>query len=133
MWRSYIAVGTLCGCMLIAAGCSSPHYRVTDPASGKEYFTTKVQEAGKGGAVKVKDAHTGSMVTLQSSEVKEISEDAYDAGIAAQQAKPQAVNMKPAPMQPASAQPAPQKPLEAQPAPVQPASVQPAQAEPLQK
>src|SRR5215216_1814985 len=87
MRKSYIAVWMLCGFTLIAAGCSSPHYRVTDPASGKEYFTTKVQEAGKGGAVKVKDGNTGSMVTLQSSEVKEISGDDYDAGIAAQKAQ----------------------------------------------
>src|SRR5215217_5933019 len=127
MLRSYIAMGTLCGLTLIVAGCSSPHYRVTDPASGKEYFTTKVQEAGKGGAVKIKDGNSGSMVTLQSSEVKEISGDDYDAGIAAQQAKAQAVHMKPASMQPASAQPVPLKPVEAQPAPVQPNSVQPAQ------
>ena len=50
-------------------------YWVTDPSSGKEYYTTKVEDTGKGGAVKMKDAKTESMVTLQSSEVKEISEE----------------------------------------------------------
>ena len=131
MWRSNIAVGAVCGFTLIAAGCSSPHYRVTDPASGKEYFTTKVQEAGKGGAVKVKDARTGSTVTLQSSDVKEISSDEYDAGIAAQEVKAQ-LKSQPAPVQPVQPQMVqPVQPLTVQ--PVQPQTVQPVQPEPVLK
>jgi hypothetical protein len=80
---------TLCGLSLAmaAAGCTS-YYRVTDPASGKNYYTTKVSEAGRAGAVKIKDEKTGSTVTLQSSEVKEISEDEYKAGLAAQPGSP---------------------------------------------
>lgn len=54
------------------AGCIS-YYRITDPSSGKTYYATKVGEAGGAGAVKIKDEKTGSPVTLQSSEVKEIS------------------------------------------------------------
>jgi hypothetical protein len=50
---------------------------VTDPASGKTYYTQKIGE-GRGGAVKIKDARTMSTVTLQSSEVKEISADEYE-------------------------------------------------------
>ena len=68
-------------CLVI--GCSSHYYRVTDPSSGKNYFTKKVDEAGRAGAVKFKDERTGGNVTLQSSEVKEISEGEYDAGLAA--------------------------------------------------
>lgn len=75
----------LCGLTVTVVGCSS-YYRVTDPASGKAYYTTKVGEAGKAGAVKIKDAKTGSTVTLQSSEVKEISSDEYKAGLQAQPA-----------------------------------------------
>ena len=73
----------LFGCIVVTAGCTN-YYRVTDPASGKSYYSTEVKETGRGGAVKIKDAKTGSTVTLQSSEVKEISEEEYKAGLAAQ-------------------------------------------------
>ena len=119
------------GLVMLVSGCSSNHYyRVTHPTSGNEYYTTKVEDAGKGGAVKIKDGKTGSIVTLQSSEVKQISEGEYESGMVAK------APAKPAPMQPASTQlPAAQEPP-AQPAsvpadtpqaaPVQPTSVQPA-------
>jgi hypothetical protein len=68
------------GLAILVASCSS-YYRVTDPASGKTYYTTKIDNAGRAGAVKIKDGKTGSMVTLQSSEVKEISEEEYEAGL----------------------------------------------------
>jgi uncharacterized NAD(P)/FAD-binding protein YdhS len=45
--------------------------------------TTKVGDAGRAGAVKIKDEKTGSVVTLQSSGGKEISEDEYKAVIVA--------------------------------------------------
>jgi len=111
------------GLTMLLAGCSDNHYRVTDPTSGNTYFTTKVSDTGKGGAVKIKDAKTGSTVTLQSSDVKEISEEEYEAAMVAQ------APAKPAPMQPAAVQPAmPQA------APMQPAAVNPAtpQAGPIQ-
>jgi hypothetical protein len=82
-----IAAFVLCGLTITVAGCSS-HYRVTDPASGKTYYTTKVDNLGRGGAVKIKDEKTGSMVTLQSSEVKEISEEEYEAELRAQPPAP---------------------------------------------
>ena len=87
------------GLTMLVAGCSDNHYRVTDPASGKAYYTTKVSDTGKSGAVKIKDAKTGSTVTLQSSEVKKISEGEYEAGMVAK------APAKPAPMQPATVQP----------------------------
>ena len=107
------------GLTVLVAGCTSDHYyRVTHPTSGNEYYTTKVDDAGKGGAVKIKDEKTGSMVTLQSSDVIEISEKEYRAGMMAK------ASAKPAPVQPAAVQPA-----AAQAAPVQPAAVQPAAAQ----
>lgn len=82
--RPYLVTGLiLCGVVLAVTGCSS-HYRVTDPASGKTYYTTKINETGRGGAVKIKDEKTGSTVTLQSSEVKEISADEYEAALKAE-------------------------------------------------
>jgi hypothetical protein len=49
------------GLTMLVAGCSDNHYRVTDPTSGNAYYTTKVSDAGKGGAVKIKDEKTGSI------------------------------------------------------------------------
>ena len=70
------------GLTVMIAGCTN-YYRVTDPSSGKSYYTTKVGDAGRAGAVKIKDQKTGSTVTLQSSEVKEISSEEYEAAIKA--------------------------------------------------
>ena len=71
---------------LLVIGCAS-YYKVTDPQSGKEYYTQKVDTLA-GGAVKVMDTRTGSIVTLQNSQVKEISEKEYKAGLAAPVSKP---------------------------------------------
>ena len=82
--KTYFITGLIiCGLTIVIAGCSS-YYRVTDPASGKTYYTTKIDNAGRAGAVKIKDEKTGSTVTLQSSEVKEISEEEYEAGLKGQ-------------------------------------------------
>jgi len=98
------------GLAMLVAGCSSDHYyRVTNPTTGNEYYTMKIEDAGKGGAVKIKDDKTGSIVTLQSHDVKEISENEYRAGLTAP--------AKPAPVQPAAVQP---EPAAAQAAPAQP-------------
>ncbi len=106
------------GLTILVPGCSSDHYyRVTHPTSGNEYYTTEVKETGKGGAVKIKDAKTGSMVTLQSSDVKEISEGEYQAGIQAP--------AKSAPVQPSAVQPAVPPATPAQPAAAKAAPAQP--------
>lgn len=64
----------------LTVGCSS-YYRVTDPSSGRTYYSKKVDGAGKAGAIKFKDERTGSQVTLQSSDVREISADEFKAGL----------------------------------------------------
>ena len=113
------------GLAMLVAGCSSDHYyRVTNPTTGNEYYTTKIEDAGKGGAVKIKDDKTGSIVTLQSHDVKEISENEYQAGLTAPP--------KPAPVRPAAVQPATPQAAPAQPAAVQPepAAAQAAPAQP---
>jgi hypothetical protein len=70
----------LCLLVLATLGCTT-YYVVRDPASGRAYYTTKVESAGQTGAVKFKDGRTGSQVTMQSSEVKEISSAEYEAGV----------------------------------------------------
>ena len=75
------------GAMLVlAAGCTH-YYMVSDPAGTKAYYTTDIDTV-KGGAIKIKDQKSGAEVTLQSSEVKEISRDEYDAALKGRAAKP---------------------------------------------
>jgi len=71
---------------LLVVGCAS-YYKVTDPQTSKEYYTQELDNV-RGGAVKLKDARSGSTVTIQNSEVKEISKDEYKAGLAAPVSKP---------------------------------------------
>ena len=85
MRYGWLVVGLCVG--LLVVGCAPPYYKVTDPQSGKEYYTQKVDTLA-GGAVKVMDARTNSVVTLQNSQVKEISEKEYKAGLAAPVSKP---------------------------------------------
>jgi len=61
------------------AGCTS-YYRVSDPAGTKEYYTKDIDKS-KAGTITFKDEKTGAEVTLQSSEVKEISEDQFNAAV----------------------------------------------------
>ena len=64
-------------CML--AGCS--HYKVTDPASGRVYYTEDVHHEKREGFIKFKDAKTKAEVTLQSSTVEKISKDEFNAAV----------------------------------------------------
>ena len=58
--------------------CGGGYYRVKDPATGTTYYTKDLKEQ-KGGAVTLKDANTGSTVTLQNSEVTQINKEEYKA------------------------------------------------------
>jgi hypothetical protein len=62
------------------AGCAD-YYKVTDLQNGGVYFTKDVDDAGKAGAVRFRDERTHSMVTLPSSQVREISHDRYEEGL----------------------------------------------------
>ncbi len=102
--KSWFAV--VLGVVLLVTGCAS-YYKVTDPQSGKVYYTEDIDNV-RGGAVKLKDARTGSMVTIQNSEVKEISSDEYKAGLAAPVTPPAPAAAPAAPAaEPAAAAPAP--------------------------
>ena len=63
------------------AGCASTtYYQVKDPGTGKTYYTTSY-EKDKSGSVSLKDDKTKSEVTVQSSEIMEITKDQYQAGL----------------------------------------------------
>jgi hypothetical protein len=65
--------------VLMAAGCTT-YYRITEPGSGRAYYTTDIKR--RGSAVEFKDAKSGSEVTLQASEVTEITQEDFQKGTA---------------------------------------------------
>jgi hypothetical protein len=56
--------------VLVTAGCTT-YYRVTDPSSGKVFYTDEITRGSQN--IRFKDAKSGSDVTLTTSEVKEIA------------------------------------------------------------
>lgn len=65
--------------LVMAAGCSR-YYQVRDPASDSLFYTQNIDEK-RGGSIVFQDDKTGSLVTLQSSEVKEISEHEFQGAL----------------------------------------------------
>jgi uncharacterized protein YceK len=70
---------------VLVGGCAS-YYKVTDPASGRVYYTQEVERKG-GTTVMFKDGKTGAQVTLPSSEVMEVKSDEYKKNTAPPPAK----------------------------------------------
>lgn len=63
---------------LLVTACAT-YYRVKDPNTGNLYYTEKVKRDG--GAAMFKDARTNAEVTIQNSEIMEITKDEYKAGV----------------------------------------------------
>ena len=80
MKTTYMALGILCGMAGLLAGCGGNYYKVNDPAGNRLYYTTEIEQS-KAGAITFKDKKSGSKVTLQSSEVKDISKEEFEEGI----------------------------------------------------
>ncbi len=95
---TYIAIGILCGMLGPLAGCSGNYYKVNDPAGARQYYTKDIDQT-KAGAITFKDEKSGSKVTLQSSEVKDISKDEFEAGVKGLAAGPAIATPAPAPAQ----------------------------------
>jgi hypothetical protein len=66
--------------LLFIAGCQTPNYQVRDPNTGRTYYTKKIVRKPSG-AVTLTDGVTGDTVTLQNSEVSEITEQQYNNAI----------------------------------------------------
>jgi len=62
--------------VLLAGGCTS-YYQIQDPESGHIYYADDIKTLD-GGAVRFTDAQTGNEVTVQDSDIKEISEDEFN-------------------------------------------------------
>jgi len=91
--------------VFLVTACGT-YFKVRDPGTGNTYYTEKVKRE-RGGAAKFKDARSGAEVTIQNSEVTEITQGEYTAGISAPApaAAPQAA---PAPAAAPQAAPAPE-------------------------
>jgi len=89
----------------LVSACAS-YYRVKDPATGSVYYTEKVKREGS--AAMFKDARSGSDVTIQNSEIKEIEKKEYYEALVAPASKPAATpTAAPAPAPSAAPAPAP--------------------------
>ena len=67
--------------LLMAAACEATYYRLTDPATGREYYA--VDYTNKGDMIEFKDAKTGARTTVQNARVLEINEQTFNDGVAA--------------------------------------------------
>jgi hypothetical protein len=65
-------------CLPILMGCRSTYYSVSEPASGKTYYTTKLEKYKKTGAISFVDVVSGKQVTLQTSELKSLSRQEFN-------------------------------------------------------
>ena len=70
----------------LLAGCGGNYYRVNDTAGNRQYYTTDIDKS-RAGSISFKDEKSGAVVTLQSSEVKQISEDEFDAAVKPEEKK----------------------------------------------
>jgi hypothetical protein len=66
----------LVAAVMTSSGCGN-YYRVTDPSSGKVYYTRDINHRD-GGAISLKDAATGDQVTLQNSQVSKVSKEEFE-------------------------------------------------------
>jgi hypothetical protein len=65
--------------LLFAAGCTT-YYRVTDQSTRRAYYTTDIERTNSG-AVRFYDEKSRANVTLQSSEIVEVSKGDFESGI----------------------------------------------------
>jgi hypothetical protein len=63
--------------LLLVSGCAS-YYQITDQVSKKVYYTRDYDRRASG-AVEFKDEKSRATVTLQSSEITEVSRQQYEA------------------------------------------------------
>jgi hypothetical protein len=65
--------------LMLVAGCTT-YYRITDQPTRRTYYTTDYDRTDSGG-VRFYDDKSRAWVTLQSTEIVEISKDGYQTGI----------------------------------------------------
>jgi hypothetical protein len=73
-----LRIALITATLLVACGCTS-YYKVTDPTTGKVYYTTELNQRSSGSAT-LKDARTGNTVSLQNSEVQKVKKEEFESG-----------------------------------------------------
>ena len=61
---------------LLVGGCTT-YYQIQDPVTGDVYYADDIKTLD-GGAVRFTDAQSGTEVTVQNSDIKEISEEEFN-------------------------------------------------------
>jgi len=74
---SLVASFVAATCLL--AGCM--HYQVSDPTTGRTYYTQDAQRAPSSGAVIFTDGKTGEVLTLQNTQLKQISREEFERAV----------------------------------------------------
>ena len=64
--------------LVFLGGCTT-YYKVTDPTTGKVYYTTELKHKSSGAAT-LKDARTGNKISLQNSEVQKVKKEEFESG-----------------------------------------------------
>jgi len=75
---SYIRNTVIVAALFVGAGCTN-YYKVTDPTTGRVYYTTELTTHSSGAAT-IKDARTGNTVNIQNSEVTKVSKEQFESG-----------------------------------------------------
>jgi hypothetical protein len=70
-------IATVLVATLGLAACGGAYYLVNDPHTGREYYTRSLERSR--GGVSFRDEKSRAIVTLQNSEIMEISHDQYRA------------------------------------------------------
>lgn len=77
--RKFLTIGFAALMLALLSACGT-YYKITDPASGKVFYTTDYDK-DRSGAISFEDTKSKSKVTLQSSEIAEIGSDEYDKAV----------------------------------------------------
>lgn len=87
--RTKAFFGGLSVALLFVGGCATDYYKVHDPTTGKDYYTTELKRSENGSAT-LKDGRTGHTVSVQNSEIAKVTKEQYDAGRFAEPTPPPA-------------------------------------------
>ena len=74
--KRFIVIAALC---VSSVACSSSYYKITNPSNDKGYYTEDYS-VKPNGAIMFTDARSGEIVTLQSSQILEISQTDFEVG-----------------------------------------------------
>ena len=74
---SYMRVLIVLSALATLTACTT-YYEVTDPTTNKVYYSTEI-DRGREGSVTLTDSGSGAEVTIQNSEIREVSKDVFQA------------------------------------------------------